>query len=114
MFKLLLAGAAALALSTPAMAQSVYRDSPTLSVSTRGVDFNDQAQVRHFYAQLRDAARNVCERDPDHIAVAVDQSCVRNNVSDAVKQLNAPKLTAMLTNTYGPERAATAFATDAR
>jgi UrcA family protein len=114
MSKLVLAAAAALALSTPAMAQSVDRDSPTQSVSTRGVDFNDQAQVRHFYARLRDAARHVCENDPNHIAVAVDQSCVRANVSDAVKQVNAPKLTAMLTNTYGPERAATAFATDAR
>lgn len=118
MSKLVLAAAAATAavcLAGPALAASgLDRESPTVAVSIKGVNFNDPAQARAFYTKLQSAARYVCESDPNHLAVANNLDCVRRNMADAVQQLNAPRLTALLDKTYGSGERATAFAADAR
>jgi UrcA family protein len=113
MSKLVLAAAAALVLAGPVLAAqpAAVEEAPTQVVSAKGVNFNDPVQVRHFYARLQGAARAVC----GGTAANADMSCVRRNVQEAVKAVDAPKLTAMLDATYGPgaERS-TAFAADAR
>jgi UrcA family protein len=118
MSKLALAAAAALILAGPVLAApAASDDAATRIVSTHGVDFNDQAQVRQFYAKLQNAARMVCQSgSPDRLVVATeDLSCVRRNMQDSVKAVDAPRLTAMLDRTYGPDAGAgRAFANDAR
>jgi UrcA family protein len=115
MSKLVLAAAAALVLAGPALAAqpAAVTEAPSQVVSAKGVNFNDPAQVRHFYARLQGAARAVCQSGGS--AGSEDLSCVRRNLQDAVKAVDAPKLTAMLDATYGPNaERSTAFAADAR
>jgi UrcA family protein len=114
MTKLLLTAAAVLALAGAAHAAPVAADNdvPTQQVSTRGVNFADAAQARHFYAKLQGAAQAVCGSTPS----SQDLTCVRRNMNDAVSKVAAPQLTAMLNNTYGAPKGSsgTAFAADAR
>lgn len=116
MSKLALAAAAALVLAGPALAAAGDNDVPAKEVVAKGVDFNDAAQVRRFYFRLQTAARLVCSSgSAGHLTIASeDLSCIRRNMNEAVRKVDAPRLTAMLVDSYGPNTSASAFAADAR
>jgi UrcA family protein len=116
MSKLVLAAAAALSLASPALAAPADTGAETKTVSARGVNLSDPVQAQQFYVKLQQAARQVCQAGGDRpIASGEDLSCVRQNMQDAIRAANAPRLTALLENTYGPGSASsTAFAADAR
>lgn len=128
MSKLALAAVAAFALVSPALASPALaasptaqdlanREAPTQAISAQGVNFSDQAQVRAFYTRLQSAARQVCSAGGPYRPVAgtEDLTCVRRNVQEGVKAVNAPQLTALLDATYGPGASnSRAYAIDAR
>jgi len=96
MTKLLLAVSAAVLISVPAIAAETQTDAPVKVVSTRGVDFSNQAQVRQFYVKLHTAAQTACDAgSPVPRAYAVDAGCVRQVVASAVKVADKPILTAL-------------------
>jgi UrcA family protein len=100
MTKFLLAAGAAVLLAAPAVAAETQADAPVRAVSARGVDFSDAAQVKQFYSRLHVAAQAVCDAgSPVPRAFAVDQGCLRQVVSDAVKAANQPVLTALYNST---------------
>jgi UrcA family protein len=106
MTKLLLAAGAALLIAAPAFAAETQADAPAQAVSTRGVDFSSKAQVREFYAKLHVAAQSVCDSGSNvPRAFAVDASCVRRVVADAVKVADKPVLTALYNSTGDSNRA---------
>jgi UrcA family protein len=103
MSKLLLAATAALLLAGPALAQA-QEAAPTQTVSTRGVNFNDAAQVSHFYTQLWRTAYSVCDSNSANPVIGqADLSCVHRAMAQAVKSIDAPRLTAMLDRSMGGE-----------
>ena len=119
MTKLLLSTVAVLALAGAAHAAPAVaadNDAPAVHVSTLGVNFNDAAQARRFYFKLQTAAHLVCQSGSADRLVAgtEDIACVRNNMRDAVRKVDAPQLTAMLGATYGSDARTRAFAADAR
>jgi UrcA family protein len=94
--RLLLAAGAAVLIAAPAFAAETPAEAPAKSVSTRGVDFSNQAQVRAFYNKLNAAAQAVCDAgSPVPRAWAIDAGCVRQVVADAVKAADKPVLTAL-------------------
>jgi UrcA family protein len=96
MAKLLLAAGAAVLIAGPVLAAETPADAPARAVSTRGVDFSNQAQVRQFYNRLHAAAQAVC--DPGSRVprpYAVDIGCVHRTVADAVRAADKPVLTAL-------------------
>jgi UrcA family protein len=96
MTKLLFAATAAVLIAGPALAAETQPETPTRAISARGVDFSDQQQVRQFYNRLHVAAQAVCDAgSPVPRAFAVDASCVRQVVADAVKAADKPVLTAL-------------------
>jgi UrcA family protein len=96
MTKLLLAAGAAVLFAAPAFAAEPQAEAPVKAVSTRGVDFSSQAQVRQFYVKLHAAAQAVCDAgSPVPRAFATDGRCVRQVVADAVKAADKPVLTAL-------------------
>ena len=106
MTKLLLAAGAAVLLAAPAFAAEPQAEAPTQAVSTRGVDFSRQDQVRQFYFRLNVAAQAVCDAgSPVPRAFAVDAQCVRQVVADAVKAADKPMLTALYNSTRDSNRA---------
>jgi len=96
MTKLLLVATAAVLIAGPVLAAEAQGEAPVRAVSTRGVDFSNQQQVRQFYNRLHVAAQAVCDAgSPVPRAFAVDQSCVRQVVANAVKTADKPVLTAL-------------------
>jgi UrcA family protein len=96
MSKLILAAAAAILISTPALAAEVQSDAPTQAVSTQGVNFASRTQVQHFYAKLRGAAQAVCDSGSANPRFsATDASCVRDVMAQAVRSADKPVLTAV-------------------
>jgi UrcA family protein len=96
MTKLLLAASAAVLVAAPAFAAETQADAPAQAVSARGVDFSDRAQVKQFYSRLHEAAQTVCDSGSSvPRAFAVDISCVRRVMADAVKAADKPVLTAL-------------------
>jgi UrcA family protein len=103
MSKLLLAATAALLLAGPALAQA-QEAAPTRAISTRGVDFNDAAQVKSFYAKLWRSAYSVCDSNSANPVIAqADLACIHRAMAQAVQTVNAPRLTAMLDRSLGGE-----------
>lgn len=103
MTKLILAATAALLIAGPAFAETArsVEDAPTQAVSTKGVDFNNREQVKHFYAKLRGAIAAVCSSGSISSDISrADASCVRDVTAQAVKAANKPVLTAYY-NTQG-------------
>jgi UrcA family protein len=99
MSKLLLAATAALLLAGPTLSVAA-EPVPTRALSTRGVDFNNTAQVKHFYAKLWHAAYQVCDSGSANPRFAqVDRSCVEQALVQAAQKINAPVLTAMIDRT---------------
>ena len=96
--KKVLFAAAALVLSAaaaPAFADSVAT-APAHQVSTAGVDFRDQAAVKHFYAKLRVAARDACDTNSaSPVVTQQDQLCVQKALANAVRVVDRPLLTAI-------------------
>jgi len=92
MTKLILAATAAVLIAAPALAETapVGQDAPSQAVSTRNVDFMRRAEVKRFYAKLRGAAEAVC-----NTGSAVDASCQRQVMAEAVKTMDKPLLTAL-------------------
>jgi UrcA family protein len=105
MSKFVLAAAAALLLAGPALAQTEAADAtPTAKISVAGVDFNDQAQAKEFYAKLWRTAYSVCDSNSANPRIAqADLGCVHRVMAQAVQQVNAPRLTAMLDRSMGGE-----------
>lgn len=106
MTKLLLAATAAILIAAPAFAETVQDDAHTQAVSTRSVDFSNKAQVKHFYVKLQGAAAAVC--DPGSVMTSLspaDARCVRQVMSEAVKTVNKPVLTAMYNSAQDANRA---------
>jgi UrcA family protein len=96
MSKLLLAAAAAVLIAGPAFAAEAQGEASAKTISTRGVDFSSQEQVRQFYVKLHAAAQAVCDAgSPVPRAFAVDAGCVRQVVANAVKAADKPVLTAL-------------------
>lgn len=98
MTKLILAASVALLIAGPALAESARaaEDAPTQTVSTKGVDFANRAEVKHFYAKLRGAAQAVCDSGSTVARVsATDAACQRQVMAEAVKGVNKPVLTAL-------------------
>ena len=98
MTKLILAASAALLIAGPAFAETArtVQDAPTQAVSTKGVDFANRAQVKHFYVKLRGAIAAVCDSGSANPSFSrTDASCVRDVTAQAVQAANKPVLTAL-------------------
>jgi len=89
-FAVLAAGAA------NAQAGTQERQPAQVSVSAKHVDFNNAREARGFYARLSAAAHQVCTSEvSDPMTAMADAACEREAVSDAVKQVDAPQLSAL-------------------
>jgi len=98
MTKLILAAAAALLIAGPALAETArtVEDAPAQAVSTKGVDFANREQVKHFYAKLRGAIAAVCDSGSVNPAFSRgDDACARQVTAQAVKSMDKPVLTAL-------------------
>ena len=72
------------------------REDAQISVSADHVDFNNVRQTRAFYAKLNAAAKNVCTSEvSDPMTTMADTACARQAVSDAVREINVPQLSAL-------------------
>jgi UrcA family protein len=108
MTKLLLAASAAIMIASPALAANVVLadDVPRQAVSTRDVDFANPAQAKHFYAKLSGAAVAVCDSNAiKSRPVQLDRACIDQAMSQAVKTLGQPVLTAMYDHAQTSNRA---------
>ncbi len=71
------------------------RQPAQVHVSAKHVDFNNARETRGFYAKLNAAAQRVCTSEvSDPMTTMADAACEREAVSDAVKQIDAPQLSA--------------------
>ncbi|GGZ35275.1 UrcA family protein [Asticcacaulis endophyticus] len=63
-------------------------------VSVEGVNFNNTAEVAKVYRQLKNTANTLCDSEYQRYA-AQDRQCAQAALSNAVRQLNQPTLTAL-------------------
>jgi UrcA family protein len=108
MTKLLLSAFAMLSIAGPALADGVRAtdEAPTKALSTRGVDFNNRDEVRHFYARLRGAAQAVCDSGSANPRFSqTDARCVSQVMAAAVKATDKPVLTALYQSAQDNNRA---------
>lgn len=88
-------------------ANAQERQPAQVHVSAKHVDFNNAHETRGFYAKLNAAAHRVCTSEvSDPMTAMADAACEREAVSDAVKQVGAPQLSAL----HGDSGRATAYA----
>ena len=90
----------AAALSVAALAAGAAnaqdRQAAQISVSAKHVDFNSARETRGFYAKLNAAAHQVCTSEvSDPMTSMADAACEREAVTDAVRQSDAPQLSAL-------------------
>ncbi|MDV6330292.1 UrcA family protein [Asticcacaulis sp. 201] len=94
-----LISAAALSLASTANAgTSNFQEPEQISVSTNNVDLNDARQAKVFYGRLSQAAAEVCDTRTTGSMIThyrAERDCERQAVTDAVRQINAPQLSAM-------------------
>ena len=96
MSKLSFMFAIALVSAAPAGIAAARPVEAPVTVSVRGVDFSNPAQVKAFYDHVKAVARAACSGDTlTPWGVREDQECRARFVADAVNQVNAPLLTAM-------------------
>ena len=77
-------------------ANAQERQDAQISVSAKHVDFNSARETRGFYAKLNAAAHQVCASEvSDPMTSMADAACERDAVTDAVKQIDAPQLSAL-------------------
>lgn len=112
MSKLPLILSAALISVAPVGIAAAHAADARVTLSTRGVDFADPAQVKAFYERVTHAARAVCNGDTmTPWGIKEGEACRSQFISDAVNKVNAPLLTAM----SNPDpRKASAYASDDR
>jgi UrcA family protein len=104
---LLLAAALAASALSAQTAAADPRETQTLAVSTRGVDFGNRVEAARFYQRLKSAAFSVCDSRVADLGMRLsDQRCAKAALEQAVNQVNAPLVTAMNTNTLGTQYAA--------
>lgn len=93
-----------------ASAQAAQTADAKATLSVRGVDFADRAQVKAFYDRVKMTARVLCNGDTlTPWGLRDDQECRARFINDAVRQVNAPLLTAM---SSPDSRKSSAFASD--
>jgi len=94
---LLIAAALSFTALVAGAANAQTREAAQIHVSAAGVDFSDARQTRSFYAKLTAAADNVCSSEvvADPMTAMEDAQCKRDAVSDAVRDINAPSLSAL-------------------
>ena len=90
----------AAALSVAALAAGAAnaqdRQAAQISVFAKHVDFNSARETRGFYAKLNAAAHQVCTREvSDPMTSMADATCEHEAVTDAVRQIDAPQLSAL-------------------
>ena len=90
------AAALSFAALTAGAANAQERQPEQVQVSAKHVDFSKVREARNFYARLKVAAKTVCSSEvSDPITQMEDAACEREAVSDAVKQIDAPQLSAL-------------------
>lgn len=96
MFRSILA-AAFVAAAAFGAAGAHAQDDAGVTVSTRGVDFNNPADVHKLYGHIRTAAEQVCDDQPanDMFIAARTKACEDTAINQAVSDLNRPELTQM-------------------
>jgi UrcA family protein len=108
---LVLAFAAAAALSAPAMAYQLKSDTAgdrvrVSALPTSRVDFSDPAQAKAFYAKVKRAAAEVCTAPSFSSTISrPDAECVSHAVAEAVKNADRPLLTAAYNTDLSANRA---------
>ncbi len=109
MTKLMLAAAAAAALfAGPALAAGAGADTDTVRsavLHTGQVNYQDAAQVRAVYKQIRSVARSVCSEpsiDGVFAPSGPDRECMRQAEAQAVSKINRQTLTAAFEGEHGP------------
>ena len=96
MSRLCCAFAIALVATASISVTSASAEGAPVTLSARGVNFADRAQVKGFYDRVRAAARAACSSDSlTPWGSREDEACRTRFVSDAVNRVNAPLLTAM-------------------
>jgi UrcA family protein len=96
---LMLAGFAALAYVAPCgkvVAEPAETLTRTVAFGDLNLDSDQGAKV--LYARLRQAAQYVCGSSEDSRDLnrwAIRQTCVKNSLSDAVRQINKPLVTTL-------------------
>ncbi len=100
MFRILAIAGVLLASSTSALALEPSRVVTQAKVSLRGVDFSDPTAVRALYIRLKAAADEVCTSADEYRETAhrADVACAEHSLTQAVRQIGQPSLTAMLDN----------------
>ncbi len=107
MSKIVLAAAAVLVLGSAGLPAMAAETQPAQSLNVAAVDFRDQAAVRGFYAELKDAAYSVCADRP---SASENAACARQAVADAVRRLDRPALTALYGRDWTRQASPTASA----
>lgn len=93
---ILIAAAFSIAALVAGAANAQTREDAQVSVSAAHVDFNSARQTRAFYNKLTAAAKNVCHSEiSDPMTQMADEACARQAVSEAVREINAPQLSAL-------------------
>ena len=89
-------GALSFAALAAGAANAQERQPAQVQFSTKHVDFNNAREARGFYAKLNAAAQQVCTSEvSDPMTSMADAACEREAVSDAVRQIDAPQLSAL-------------------
>jgi UrcA family protein len=92
----ILASALALACAAGLATAAAAETAPTRSVSLTKIDMNNTVAVNSLYARIKGAARAVCDsHSPLKEIAAKDAACYAQAVDQAVRQINAPTLTAV-------------------
>ncbi len=107
--------AAALVATAATGAHAQQREAGQVSVKTDKVDFANAAQTQALYGRINAAAKAVCDSDvSDPMTDKADADCRTQAITDAVRQINAPQLTALAgldrATTYADARGTTARA----
>jgi UrcA family protein len=108
---LVLAFAAAAAVSAPAMAYQLKTDTTgdkvrISALPTSRVDFTDPAQAKAFYAKVKRAAAEVCTAPSFSSTISrPDADCMSRAVAAAVKNADRPLLTAAYNSDLSGNRA---------
>jgi UrcA family protein len=77
------------AFAAPAANWDAQDAQQTETMNVQDVNFNNPSEVRAFYKSLRYAAARVCVDD------RAGRACMNEAVSDAVRQVNQPQLSAL-------------------
>jgi UrcA family protein len=96
MLKTVLTAAAISTLAVAAHAADLRTAKVEAVISTRGVDFNDPAQVKDVHAALVRTAQQVCDSRVDRQLdfAAADRACAKAALDRAIAQVGQPMLTA--------------------